>query len=130
MTAVCQLCSEIVIGLEASGPVLIEAPEEALALRDIQNFDLLAAAMMQHIMQRHGQPSRITPEDAKVSPAWELMAVSTLAAKVYAMTHAESAIANFAELRKSWRAAIMRQLFPAAYEAAANGSADSADSSI
>ncbi len=123
MTAICQICSEFVLGIEVPVPPII-LDESAAAERQLQNFDLLAKAMMLHILSRH------QAVDPSKSYAIEMMAISELAAKVYAMTFAGSSDKNFEHLREAWKAGVMGALFPSAYDATASGdSSAAADSS-
>lgn len=122
MIAICKLCKEIVVGREVVGPVAMD--ENGRVVRQVQEFDLLAASMVNHILSAHQQMNG-TPA---APPAMELSAVANLAGKVYAMNHAvSSGSANFEALRESWKTTIRNFLFPQAEAAAAPGaSSDSA----
>lgn len=128
MTCYCQLCGAVIIGREALATLAIQRTQngrqatpaeleefqrQTEAARDVQNFDLLAASLGQHIMEAHR------------NEALNMTACANLASKVYAMTQAESTDQKFAELRAAWRKGIMQAMFPLAYEADAAGAAPS-----
>ncbi len=94
MTAACQLCGLLIAGRVSPRPI---GRDETAA--DLQDFDLLAGAMLVHIGQYHMKEA-----------GSELMAVANLASKVYVMTLAESSAPNFHVLGKAWRTAIVTQL--------------------
>jgi hypothetical protein len=120
MIGTCTLCGTIVRGKEVAGvqvavqssaangtqPLSDEQREQiykqALAARDVQNFDLLAAAMVDHIMQEHGRQQ----------PAFEMMSAGNLAAKVYIMRSMVSTEAKYVQLRDAWSLSIRNMLFP------------------
>ena len=95
MSAACELCGELVFSGKKFATVL---DFETQAKYDLQEFDLLAASMSQHLF-KHPQEHR------------EMMAVMALAGKVYAMKWGASTITpNFERLRESWRAGIFDAL--------------------
>jgi hypothetical protein len=102
MIAACQICGQLLAGKS----IVTELPvsEKARAALDLQQFDLLAAEVAKHLMIHHRDQ------------AYELTAFTNLAGKVYAMTQVESSEENFDLMRASWRAGIMRALFPQMYE--------------
>lgn len=93
MTAVCQICNEGIVSRE-----VIPRPGDEPGAVELQNFDILAAFVLAHITARHERQAR------------EAMAVANLAAKVYAMTHAESMDLHYSDLRGSWSSAILKEL--------------------
>jgi hypothetical protein len=121
MIGTCTLCGTIVQGKEVAGvQVAVERSarngthqmisdeqreeiyKQALAARDVQNFDLLAAAMVNHIMTEHGRQQ----------PAFEMMSAGNLAAKVYIMRSMISTDAKYVQLRDAWSLSIRNMLFP------------------
>jgi hypothetical protein len=115
MIAACELCGELVKAKPKADNRLITTSNDEKAAAEVIDFDLLAAAVVEHLLQHHQ------------NQAFELTQCANLAAKVYAMTHARSGNENFDELRKAWRVGIMQMLFPSAYTAGA--AADAASSS-
>jgi hypothetical protein len=115
MIAACSLCGQLITGKTTADAMIIAVSFEQKAAAEIMDFDLLAAAMANHLSQMHG------PQ------AMEMLQCQNLTAKVYAMTHASSSAQQFEELRAAWREGIKRMLFPADYAEAApsNGSASS-----
>lgn len=94
MTAACELCGQIITGREVFA---IDGNQTDVA--ELQNFDLLAAAVSVHLRQHHQKETGA-----------EMMAVASLAAKVYSMTWVTSGSERFGALRKSWRSAIVAEL--------------------
>lgn len=93
MTAACELCGQIISGREV---VAMNGDPDVI---ELQNFDLLAAAVSVHLSQYHQKETGA-----------EMMGVAQLAAKVYSMTWVTSGNPNFAALQKSWRTAIVTEL--------------------
>jgi hypothetical protein len=116
MTASCRICGEIIVGRAARLFMLNPDAdkEETSAMVEIAEFDLLAGQIADHLSKRHE------------AEAQEMVAVSMLAGKVYAMTWAENAtFPKYELLRTSWRKAILEQMrlnFQASEPAAAAGS--------
>ncbi len=79
MTAACQMCGLLITAKASARPIGRDADEA-----DLQDFDLLAGAVLFHIGQYHMKEAGAG-----------LMAIANLASKVYAMTLAESSAPNF-----------------------------------
>ncbi len=95
MTAACELCGQIITGRE-----VMPLPDDPMAdVIELQNFDLLAAAVSVHLSQHHQRETGA-----------EMTGVAALAAKVYSMTWVTSLNPKFAVLRKSWQSAIVTEL--------------------
>jgi hypothetical protein len=107
MIAACEICGELLTG-RPTGPALVPTTDEQRAAVDLQEFDLLASAVANHMSLRH-EPHGMN-----------MMACANLAAKVYAMTQARSSDERFETLRDSWKAGILKALFETTY--AADGS--------
>lgn len=117
MTATCQLCGEIlrshlVIGLGIPGSENGQ-PTVAQAAEEIMLFDVLANDVARHLLQRH-------PAQAK-----EMTEVSHVAAKVYAMIHADSEDDKFKALRTAWRKGLIARIVNQRDEAAGAAPEDS-----
>jgi len=113
MSAACELCGELVFSGKKFATVL---DFEMQAKYDLQEYDLLAASMSQHLF-KHPREHR------------EMMAVMALAGKLYAMKWGASTITpNFERLRESWRAGIFDALKKTIQPAAASP-AEASDSS-
>lgn len=116
MTASCQLCGQIIRAEVTHGryDAIVTSEEQRVlieAARQVREFDLLAGFMANHISLLHREPQ-----------ALEMAAVANLAAKVYAMTHAESATTpGFEKLRESWRTTILAQLSGVDFQATGGG---------
>lgn len=114
MIATCEICGQIIRGREVPLMIIGSDVEEHRAMKagsELQDFDLLAAAVANHLMNFHPQH------------AAEMAAIQFLAAKVYAMTWAHDHTINentFNKLRDSWKTGIMHGLFPQAYADAAS----------
>ncbi len=100
MTTICQLCGEII---RADSAAMILNPgtdaEAARAVAEISLFDRLAGRMSQHLEKHQAEN-------------YEMVAVMHLAAKVYAMTWAESPHSEpeFSALRDAWRTGILQMM--------------------
>lgn len=110
MQATCILCGYV--GRVDRSPMLLNPgsdPATAAAVAEISEFDLLASRMMTHIGLKHEQHSL------------EMTAVMHLAAKVYAMTWAESPQEepNYSALREAWRKGVLQQMNTTTVPAAA-----------
>lgn len=102
MTAICQLCGIVVRADNA--PMIITPPpgidaDGAKVVLEISLFDKLAGRMTQHLEQHEFQNG-------------EMVAVMFLAAKMYAMTFAESSEdePEYSALRDAWRTGILQML--------------------
>jgi hypothetical protein len=101
VTAICQLCGEIIQGPEAPAELhIFGRSEDELRARALQEFDALAGKVAEHIANRHD------------TAAQEMTAICFLSGKVFAMSHAESTIPNFGEMREAWRATIISAMWP------------------
>ena len=101
MIALCGVCREIVRAAEVMTRILPGAEtDEQRAQRELQDFDLLAGAMAEHLNQRHQQH------------AMEMTAMMFLAGKAYAMRWAESTEPRMALMRDAWRAGVVDFLIP------------------
>lgn len=122
MIATCAICGESVVTHAA--PRLIEpgpSAEQRIAfdaLAKIAEFDLLAGLFSQHL-------------EAHPAHDEEMIAVMSLAGKMFAMKHAIGFSPEFDALRASWRTGIMQMfetLVPPAQAEASAGSDSSASS--
>ena len=105
MIAVCKICGELVTGLRM--PVLsVQFSVDIPTQQALQEFDTLGQAFVQHIGLRH-------PKHAQ-----ELVAVSNLSMKVFAMRQAQSSEEIFDGLRQAWRDTIRQAVFDEPVQAA------------
>jgi hypothetical protein len=118
MTALCRKCGLVVKGHEIHGEFIVvdppangaqPSPEQLAefkrrgnAMKDMQNFDLLATAMVLHIVKEHSGGTENL----------EMASCANLISKVYAMRYANSADAKFDKMRDSWRDGIKAAVFP------------------
>ena len=125
MTSTCQLCGLVITGREVAYLHTV-VPQPTPEEQELQNFDLLAAAMLNHLGTSHQREAGAG-----------IMAVAHLASKVYAMTLADSTMPRFRLLVKAWRTAIVTELAkdptnqadaPAADDPAAGARATSTES--
>lgn len=120
MIGSCTICGELITGGEprvmiVGGGVTEEDEKRQM---ELQEFDLLGAAMLKHLNLRHREQ------------AAELAAVANLSSKVYAMRNCRSSQVNFVLLRAIWRDTIQRAIFrEGVHEAAATGPGASGESS-
>lgn len=100
MTATCSLCGHVV-RVESAGMIIDPGtdPAAAAAVAEISLFDRLAGRMSQHLEEHRDQSA-------------EMVAVMHLAAKVYAMTWAESKDEEpeYSALREAWRTGILTMM--------------------
>lgn len=98
-SATCQICGQLIYGRSL---LMVDANQltmsEQKQIADLQEFNSLAGQMTGHISNMH-------PEHAR-----EMAAIGFLAAKVYAMTWAESITEDFGPLRKSWRTVFLQEM--------------------
>ena len=124
MMAACKLCGQLVTGraLQRTYVRFNMTDEDAKTGEQLQEFDAMGSAFVQHIGMRH-------PEQAQ-----ELAAVSNLSMKVYAMRQAQSSEQDFEPLRGAWETTIRLAIFgnPAQTlaEAPASGVSSSSSSSV
>lgn len=99
----CRICGQLITGKKTADAMIIAVSVEQKAAAEIMDFDLLAAAVANHLAQAHAEQGM------------EMLQYQNLTAKVYAMTHAAGSDEKFDQLRAAWRQGIMRMLFPEAY---------------